>query len=79
MESARRYQSSRIHNGRFQLRNYNGHGDKNNLSLSLNNSDQTNTEPANKDETLETTDDAQVGWEERIGTFQNRRTCYRLR
>ena len=77
MESARRYQSSRIHNGRFQLRNYNGHGDKNNLSLSLNNSDQTNTEPANKDETLETTDDAQVGWEERIGTFQNRRICVR--
>ena len=77
MESARRYQSSRTHNSRFVLKDYNNEGNNNDLSLQLKNSATNNTEMPEQENSSETAENQKVSWEERITTFKNRTVAIR--
>ncbi len=69
MESARRYQSSRVHNSRFVLQDYNSERTKNNLYLAQGETEDAESENATKAE--KTSGDKGTRWEERISAMRN--------
>ena len=71
MESARRFQSSRVHNNRFVLQDYNSERTKNNLYLTQGEPETEEAETKNATKTEEKVAKEKSVWEERMSALRN--------
>ncbi len=71
MESARRYQSSRVHNNRFVLQDYNSERTKNNLYLTQGEAEEESNEKGDAKKAEESASKGNAAWNERISAMRN--------
>ncbi len=77
MESARRFQSSRVHNNRFVLQDYNSERTKNNLYLTQDEAEAENVETENAKKAEGSASKENATWNERISAMRNNHIAIR--